>query len=109
MRKGRFTLLHAKGKLYGQLVFKGLLLFCIITCGLGSSMSVRAQSRFAVTDTPQITAGQSSLNAPFSIGYLASNGELGSEGGGPEKLRAASTKKSSLTFLCSGITSTLQM
>jgi hypothetical protein len=52
---------------------KGLLLFCLIVCGLGTSMHSQAQARFAVTDTPQITVGQSGVNAPFSIGYLASN------------------------------------
>jgi hypothetical protein len=52
---------------------KVVLLFCIIVCTLGSSDRVLAQTRFAVTDTPQITVGQSGVNPPFSIGYLASN------------------------------------
>jgi hypothetical protein len=65
-----FTL---KGIFMKNMFRNGLLLFCIIMCGLSSSISARAQSRFAVTDTPQITVGQSGVNAPFSVGYLASN------------------------------------
>jgi hypothetical protein len=52
---------------------KGLLLFCMFACALGSSMSAQAQARFAVTDTPQITVAQSGSNAPYDLGYLAGN------------------------------------